>query len=80
MVELIPWLIRSGRKRKPTRRLMGFKRRLHGLRKVPGAISAESAERYRRFTCQRSTRGVATRATGTSEGVIGEDLHRYVQT
>jgi hypothetical protein len=44
-------------------------------------ISAESAKRYRRLTCQHSSRGVATTATGASGGgVIGEDLHRYVQT
>jgi hypothetical protein len=37
IVERVPCSIRSGRKRKPTRRLMGFKRRLRGFQEVPGA-------------------------------------------
>jgi hypothetical protein len=50
-----------------------------GFERFLERISAESAKRYRRFTCQRSSRGVATRATGASSGgMIGEDLHRYV--
>jgi hypothetical protein len=59
----------------------GFQGRLRGFREVPKASLRESAKRYRRSTCQRSSRGVATRATGKSGGgVVGVDLHRYVQT
>jgi hypothetical protein len=42
-------------------------------------IFAESAKRYRRFTCQRSSLGIATKATGVAS-VTGENLHRYLQT
>jgi hypothetical protein len=50
-----------------------------GFERFLERIFAESAKRYGRFTCQRSSRGVATTATGASGGgVIGEDLHRYV--
>jgi hypothetical protein len=82
MVELIPCLFEAVEKREnPRSALWGFKRRLRGFREVPGAISAESAERYRRSTYQRGSRGVATRATGKSSGtVVGKHLHRYVQT
>jgi hypothetical protein len=52
---------------------VGFKRFLE-------RIFAESAKHFRRFTCQRSSRGLATKTTGVSGGVIGEDLHRYLQT
>jgi hypothetical protein len=65
---------------KPTQRLKGFKGRLRGFERFLKPDFAESAKRYRRFTCQRS-RGLATTATGISEGGgIGEDLHRCMQT
>jgi hypothetical protein len=78
--EVIPCFISIWQKReKPTRCLMVFKRRLRGFREVPRASLRESAKRYRRSTCHRSSRGVATRATGVSGGVPGEDLHRYLK-
>lgn len=82
IVEVIPLLyLDSVEKRKPTQCLMGFKRRLRGFREVPKASLRESAKRYRRLTCQRSSHGVATTATGMSGGgVVGEDLHRYLET
>jgi hypothetical protein len=47
---------------------MGFVRFLN-------RVFAESAKRYGRLTCQRSSCGVATNATGAGGGA-GEDLHR----
>jgi hypothetical protein len=67
-------------KEKPTQRLK-VSRATAWVQEVPKADFAELAKHYRRFTCQRSSRGLATKATGISErGVIGEDLHRYMQT
>jgi hypothetical protein len=43
---------------------------------VPRANFAKSAKRYRRITCQHSDRGVATGATGVSDGGVIGDLHR----
>jgi hypothetical protein len=75
----IVFLFECGRKRKPTRRLRIQEATAWVLRGFLKRIFAESAKRYRRSTCQRSSRGVATKATGVS-GVTGENLHRYVQT
>ena len=75
MVEEYRALFRSAKKENP-RGALGVSRGDYvGCERFLERISAESAERYRRFTCKRSSRGAATRATGASGGVIG-DLHR----
>jgi hypothetical protein len=52
-----------------------------GFERFLKRIFAKSAKYYRRFTCQRNRRGLATRATGINEGgVMGENLHRSMQT
>jgi hypothetical protein len=81
IVEVVPCSVSIRQKEKTHPMPHEFQRRLGGVSRGPKVSLRESAKRYKRSTFQRSSRGVATRATGMFDGgVAGENLHCYLET